>query len=75
MDGDHGGCPDGHCRGTELGVKEAAQHFRGCWVVELVLGRLQALPPLPPGAKPRERRRLPDDFDLGLPPDDDTAFV
>ena len=60
-----------HCRGTELGVKEPPQHARGCWVVELILGRWQPLPPLPPGAKPPPRRRLPDDFDLGLPPDDD----
>lgn len=54
-----------HCRGTELGVKEQPQHVRGCWVLELILDRWQPLPPAPPGAKPR--RRLRDDFDLGLP--------
>jgi hypothetical protein len=64
-----------HCRGTELGVKEPAQHIRGCWVIELVLGRFTPVPPPPPGAKPRQRRRLPDDFDLGLPLDDDSAFT
>jgi hypothetical protein len=64
-----------HCRGTELGLKEPVQHIRGCWVVELVLGRWAPLPPLEPGAKPRTRRKLPDDFDLGLPPDDDLGLA
>lgn len=60
-----------HCRGTELGAKEPPQHLRGCWVVELVLGRWSPLPPPAPGAKPRKRREMDDDFDLGLPLDDD----
>ena len=64
-----------HCRGTELGAKEPVQHVRGCWVVELALGRWSPLPPLAPGEKPRVRRRLEDDYDLGLPPDDDTGFA
>jgi hypothetical protein len=63
-----------HCRGTEIGLKEPVQHIRGCWVVELVLGRWSPLPPPSPGAKPRTRRSLPDDFDLGLP-DDDPRFA
>ncbi|MDB5306780.1 MAG: hypothetical protein JWO38_982 [Gemmataceae bacterium] len=64
-----------HCRGTEKDVKEPPQHIRGCWVVELALGRFEPLSLPDPGAKPR-RRHLPDDFDLGLPgDDDDTAFV
>jgi len=64
-----------HLRGTELGAKEPPQHVRGCWVVELVLGRWGPLPPAPADAKPR-RPRLRDDYDLGLPPDDDgTAFA
>lgn len=63
-----------HLRGTELGVKEPPQHLRGCWVIELVLGRWEPLPPPPKNAKPRRRPRLPDDFDLGFPPDD-TAFA
>lgn len=60
-----------HCRGTELGLKEPVQHIRGCWAVELVLGRWKPVPPPEPGAKPRQRRRLADDFDLSLPLDDD----
>jgi hypothetical protein len=57
-----------HLRGSELGVKEPAQHVRGCWVVELVLGRWQ---PLPPASAPRPRppRRAPD-IDISLPFDD-----
>jgi hypothetical protein len=61
-----------HLRGTELGVKEPPQHVRGCWVVDLILSRWQPLPPADPNAPPR-RRRLPDDFVLGLP--DDTALA
>jgi hypothetical protein len=61
-----------HLRGTERWAKEPAPHVRGCWVVELALGRWEPLPPPDPNAKPRRRRgELPDDFDLGLPPDDD----
>ena len=63
-----------HCRGTELGVKEPPQHIRGCWVVEAALGRWSPLPPPDPSATPR-RRQLEDDYDLGLPPDDDIALA
>lgn len=51
-----------HCRGTELGVKEQAQHFRGCWVIELILGRYQPLPAPKPGKKPKPKRNPLDDF-------------
>jgi hypothetical protein len=56
-----------HLRGTELFVKEQATHVRGCWVIELVLGRYRPIPPLKPGEVPRTRRqRFPnDDPDLG----------
>jgi hypothetical protein len=64
-----------HCRGTERGVKEQPQHVRGCWVVELVLGRWQPVPPAPPGSKPRRRRRDFDDLDIGLPPDIDGGYA
>jgi hypothetical protein len=64
-----------HCRGTEIGLKEPVQHIRGCWVVELVLGRWAPLPQPAPGSKPRARRKMPDDFDLGLPPDDDLGLA
>jgi hypothetical protein len=56
-----------HLRGTELGVKEQPTHVRGCWVIELVLGRLQPLPPPDPNAPPRRRRRDEYDLDIGLP--------
>lgn len=62
-----------HCRGTELGVKEQPQHVRGCWVVELILGRWQPLPPAE--AKPQPRRSRFDDLDIGLPPDDGAAYA
>ena len=62
-----------HLRGTELGVKEAVPHVRGCWVIELVLGRWQPLLPEEPGAK--RRPRLPTDIDIGLPPDDDARLA
>jgi len=65
-----------HCRNTELGVKEQPQHIRGCWVIELILGRFEPLPPPKPGKKPRTRRnRLDDIFDLGPTPDDDSRFA
>ena len=65
-----------HCRGTEIGLKEPVQHIRGCWVVELALGRWSPVPPPAPGAKPRKRRELPDDFELDLKLDDDeTGFA
>lgn len=57
-----------HCRGTELHVKETkepVQHYRGCWVIELILGRFQPLPP-PDPTKPARRRRI-EDLDIGLP--------
>ncbi|HEX4614269.1 MAG TPA: hypothetical protein VH092_39240 [Urbifossiella sp.] len=49
-----------HLRGTEKGVKEPPQHVRGCWAVELVLGRWQPLPPPDPNAP--TRRTVDDDF-------------
>lgn len=61
-----------HCRGTELHAnKEPVPHVRGCWVIELILGRYEVLPPEKPGKKPRpKRRRDPfDDLDLGFPLD------
>ncbi len=65
-----------HLRGTEKDMKDPPQHTRGCWAIELVLGRWAPLPPPPKSPKPRRRSRLPDDFDLGLPPrDDGTALA
>ncbi|MCI0699994.1 MAG: hypothetical protein L0241_02790 [Planctomycetia bacterium] len=65
-----------HCRSTELGVKEQPQHLRGCWVIELILGRFSPLPPPKPGKKPRPRRNPLDDiFDLGPMPDDDDTRI
>ena len=49
-----------HLRGTEKGVKETPQHVRGCWAVELVLGRWQPLPPPDPNAP--KRKSADDDF-------------
>lgn len=56
-----------HLRGSELGVKEQPTHVRGCWVIELVLGRFQPLPPPDPNAPPRRSRDNFDDLDIGLP--------
>jgi hypothetical protein len=42
--------------------------------VELVLDRWSPLPPPAPDAKPR-RRQLQDDYDLGLPLDDDIGLA
>ncbi len=65
-----------HCRGTEVGVKDAPQHFRGCWVIELILGRYEPLPAPKPENKPKPRRRLDDMFDFGpLAEDDDTRLA
>src|SRR5262245_46417857 len=59
-----------HCRGTELHAKESVQHVRGCWVVELALGRYAPLPAEATGKKPRPRRRSRfDDLDIGGPLD------
>lgn len=58
-----------HLRGTELGVKEQPIHVRGCWVIELVLGRFEPVPPPDPDAPPRRRRDRYDDLDIGLPYD------
>jgi hypothetical protein len=61
-----------HLRGTELYAKEPVLHVRGCWAVELILGRYQPLPPPKPdgAARPRRRQRFPfDDPDLGDPLD------
>lgn len=49
-----------HLRGTEKGVKEPPQHVRGCWAVELVMGRWQPLPPPDPNAP--KRKLVDDDF-------------
>lgn len=62
-----------HLRGTERDVKEPPQHVRGCWAVELVLGRWQPLPAEVPGAK--RRPRLPPDIDIGLPTDDPDTWL
>jgi hypothetical protein len=65
-----------HCRGTEVGVKEQPQHIRGCWVIELILGRYEPLPPPQPGKKPKRRSPLDDMFDFGpLGEDDDTRLA
>jgi hypothetical protein len=59
-----------HCRGTELWNKdkEPVYHIRGCWVIELILGRYEPLPPPSPDkpARPRRKKEF-DDFDIGLP--------
>jgi hypothetical protein len=60
-----------HCRGTELHVmetREPVQHVRGCWVIELILGRFQPLRPPEPSRPVRRRRRI-EDLDIGLPLD------
>ncbi|HYH68273.1 MAG TPA: hypothetical protein VD866_26505 [Urbifossiella sp.] len=49
-----------HLRGTEKGVKEPPQHVRGCWAVELVLGRWAPLPPPDPNAP--KRKSADDEF-------------
>lgn len=58
-----------HCRGTELWNKEPVYHIRGCWVIELVLGRFVPLPPPKPdkSGRPRRKRSSFDDLDIGLP--------
>lgn len=62
-----------HCRGTERGLTEPVQHFRGCWVIELILGRYTPLPPPKPGKKPKPKRNPLDDiFDFGPLRDDGT---
>lgn len=55
-----------HCRGTEIWNKEPVYHIRGCWVIELILGRYLPLPAQPKAPRPR-RRRTHDDYDLGAP--------
>ncbi len=67
-----------HCRGTEIGVKEPPQHFRGCWVIELILGRYVPLPAPTPNKKPKPKPDPLDDvFDLGplRGKDDDTRLA
>ncbi|MBY0457347.1 MAG: hypothetical protein K2V38_08425, partial [Gemmataceae bacterium] len=51
-----------HCRGTEIGIKDPVQHVRGCWVLELILGRYAPLPAPKPGKKPKPKRNPLDDF-------------
>lgn len=51
-----------HCRGTEIGVKEPPQHLRGCWVLELALGRYAPLPAPKPVKKVKPKRNPLDDF-------------
>ena len=59
-----------HCRGTELWNKEPVYHIRGCWVIELILGRFEPLKPVDPDKPARPRRKRPfDDYDIGLPLD------
>jgi hypothetical protein len=59
-----------HCRGTELHAKEPVSHVRGCWVIDLILGRYEPLQPEKPTKKPRPRRRNRfEDLDLGFPLD------
>lgn len=56
-----------HCRGTELHLKEtkeAQPHVRGCWVVELVLGRWQPLKPAK--AKKTKKTKRPDWLDMNF---------
>ncbi|HEV3383377.1 MAG TPA: hypothetical protein VG097_01110 [Gemmata sp.] len=59
-----------HCRGTELWNKdkEPVYHIRGCWVIELILGRFEPLSEakLDKPARPRRKKSF-DDFDIGLP--------
>lgn len=66
-----------HCRGTEVGIKEPPQHFRGCWVVELILGRYTPPSAPKPGKKPKPKRDPLDDiFDFGpRRADDDTRLA
>ncbi len=58
-----------HLRGTEKGVKEPPQHVRGCWAVELVLGRWQPLPAPDPNAP--KRKAVDDDFWDSIDDDED----
>ncbi len=65
-----------HCRGTELHAKDDGPqpHYRGCWVVELVLNRWTPLPKASKAAKPKKPRRpawLDFDFDEPSLRDDD----
>jgi hypothetical protein len=57
-----------HCRGTEKTAKDGpVVHIRGCWVIELILGRYEP-PGKPQGDKPAKRKKRNfDDFDIGLP--------
>ncbi|QJW94370.1 hypothetical protein [Frigoriglobus tundricola] len=63
-----------HCRGTEIGAKEPPQHIRGCWVIEMILGRYEPLPAPKPGKKPKPRP-LDDMFDFRPLGDDDPRFA
>ena len=64
-----------HCRGTEVGVKDQPQHIRGCWVIELILGRYEPLSAPKPG-KPKPRRPIDDMFDFRpLNDDEDTRLA
>jgi hypothetical protein len=58
-----------HLRGTEKHAAEPVAHVRGCWVVELILGRYEPPGPPAPGGRPRRRRPRYEDLDLGFPLD------
>jgi len=56
-----------HCRGTEVWCKEPVYHIRGCWVIELILGRFEPITDIKPDKSRPKRKRAFDDFDLSFP--------